>query len=329
MNPNYQYVPTTDAHGYPVPPRPAVLPAPAHPHWASSPPVRYELEVVQQPSRARMCGFGEKDRRQLTPPPSIRLHMYNAHTGQEYTDISAVDKSFFVLMVELWSEDGMVNRTMVDMAGVAGDGASGADGAGADPGRFYERHPGYLQMGQQQQYQQQQHQHRSHRPHQHSPHQHHHNSPQGGSSAAPPPPGQGESGLIRNLIGTLAAPAYKLTDLSNMLGLWFVLHDLSVRTEGVFRLKFSFMDLADAMPGSGGGGGNGGNGGNGRPAPVLAQAFSAPFQSFSAKNFPGVVASTPLSMCFAAQGVKIPIRSEKRRRRPAAGEPSSSGSGMR
>jgi len=31
---------------------------------------------------------------------------------------------------------------------------------------------------------------------------------------------------------------------------------------------------------------------------------------WSAKKFPGVKESTPLSKCFAAQGVKIPIRKD-------------------
>lgn len=45
-------------------------------------------------------------------------------------------------------------------------------------------------------------------------------------------------------------------------------------------------------------------------APVLAVTYSEPFQVHSAKKFPGVVESTPLSKAFAGQGVKIPIRKE-------------------
>lgn len=43
---------------------------------------------------------------------------------------------------------------------------------------------------------------------------------------------------------------------------------------------------------------------------VLATAFSKPFQVFSAKKFPGVIESTPLSKKFASQGIKIPIRKD-------------------
>jgi hypothetical protein len=45
-------------------------------------------------------------------------------------------------------------------------------------------------------------------------------------------------------------------------------------------------------------------------APVLASVFSEPFQVYSAKKFPGVIESTPLSRCFALQGIKIPIRKD-------------------
>jgi hypothetical protein len=31
---------------------------------------------------------------------------------------------------------------------------------------------------------------------------------------------------------------------------------------------------------------------------------------YSAKKFPGVIESTPLSKCFAGQGIKIPIRKD-------------------
>lgn len=45
--------------------------------------VRYELLVVQQPKRARMCGFGDKDRRPITPPPCVRIVLTDEATGKE------------------------------------------------------------------------------------------------------------------------------------------------------------------------------------------------------------------------------------------------------
>jgi len=45
-------------------------------------------------------------------------------------------------------------------------------------------------------------------------------------------------------------------------------------------------------------------------APILASCYSEVFTVYSAKKFPGVVESTPLSKCFATQGIKIPIRKD-------------------
>jgi hypothetical protein len=36
---------------------------------------QYVLTSEQQPVRARMCGFGDKDRRPITPPPCVRLRV--------------------------------------------------------------------------------------------------------------------------------------------------------------------------------------------------------------------------------------------------------------
>ncbi|KAG5922091.1 hypothetical protein E4U42_005609 [Claviceps africana] len=44
---------------------------------------KYQLDVVQQPKRARMCGFGDKDRRPITPPPCVRLIITDVVTGKE------------------------------------------------------------------------------------------------------------------------------------------------------------------------------------------------------------------------------------------------------
>lgn len=54
----------------------------------------------------------------------------------------------------------------------------------------------------------------------------------------------------------------------------------------------------------------GGVGLNKNRAPVLAYVYSDKFQVYSAKKFPGVIESTPLSKCFAQQGIKIPIRKD-------------------
>jgi velvet factor protein len=45
--------------------------------------LRRRLDVVQQPQRARMCGFGDKDRRPITPPPCVRIVLTDPNTGKE------------------------------------------------------------------------------------------------------------------------------------------------------------------------------------------------------------------------------------------------------
>lgn len=50
-------------------------------------------------------------------------------------------------------------------------------------------------------------------------------------TAGNPPQGM----YTRNLIGSLSASAFRLTDPDDRIGIWFVLQDLSVRTEGLFR----------------------------------------------------------------------------------------------
>ncbi|KAI9323238.1 hypothetical protein BX666DRAFT_1884655 [Dichotomocladium elegans] len=51
---------------------------------------KYRLEVVQNPVRARCCGFGEKDRRLLDPPAILQLFIEH-HDGSlgkvTYVDI--------------------------------------------------------------------------------------------------------------------------------------------------------------------------------------------------------------------------------------------------
>jgi len=62
----------------------------------------------------------------------------------------------------------------------------------------------------------------------------------GGQMPAAMSPAQPVSGgpggmFTRNLIGSLSASAFRLTDPDNKIGVWFILQDLSVRTEGTFR----------------------------------------------------------------------------------------------
>jgi Velvet factor len=118
--------------------------------------------------------------------------------------------------------------------------------------------------------------------------------------------------FTRNLIGSLSASAFKLNDLNENFGIWFVLQDLSVRTEGWFRLKLNFVNVGQPNTSGQSAAVNGqiSQTVTKTTAPVLASIFSKPFRVFSAKKFPGVIDSTDLSKSFANQGIKIPIRKD-------------------
>ncbi|KAJ4340541.1 hypothetical protein N0V87_002526 [Didymella glomerata] len=121
------------------------------------------------------------------------------------------------------------------------------------------------------------------------------------SSAAIPAPNPSQN-HTRNLIGQTSVNAQKLNDPEGKPGQWFVLQDLSVRTEGTFR-HFMIFNIGDSE-----------NSNQvmkyGDKTPMLASCFSDPFTVYSAKKFPGVIESTALSKCFAQQGIKIPIRKD-------------------
>ncbi|KAI0032953.1 velvet factor-domain-containing protein [Vararia minispora EC-137] len=71
----------------------------------------YRLEVIQQPIRARMCGFGDKDRRPLAPATVAKLVVHDEHDSP--IDETEIDYSFFVVTADLWSGDGIAERNLV------------------------------------------------------------------------------------------------------------------------------------------------------------------------------------------------------------------------
>lgn len=68
---------------------------------------------------------------------------------------------------------------------------------------------------------------------------------------APPSPPRDEeeqemvgASYSRVLVGSLCATCLRLQDEDGQQGLFFFAHDLGVRTEGTFRLKFSLANIA-------------------------------------------------------------------------------------
>ncbi|GKT48286.1 verlamelin biosynthesis protein B [Colletotrichum spaethianum] len=332
------------------------------------------LVVMQQPQRARMCGFGDKDRRPITPPPCIKVVVRDAKTGQEINP-NDIDSAFYVIQVDLWSEDGTsevnlvrhssntasISTTqpfsysalrdegqapaqpmqaysqMIPSYGSAPMGygqqqppppqhmmpgygmASGSSYQGElSDGRRRAQHPKVLTICAAA-YQSSNPQFAP--PTQYFP-QHANPAPvpsqadmaygghrQSLSMAASQPQGM----FTRNLIGSTASSAFKLNDVEDHVGIWFIMQDLSVSAPtralsgSANVLLIVFVQAALLAPNQPSADGSLVNQGS---APILASTFSDVFQVFSAKKFPGVCESTPLSKCFATQGIKIPIRKE-------------------
>ncbi|KAG0213810.1 hypothetical protein BGX28_003484 [Mortierella sp. GBA30] len=207
----------------------------------------YELQMAQNPIRARMCGFGEKDRRPMDPPPILKLIVKNE--DGTLADVSQMDVNFYMVIADIYSADRSTPCTLVTNPASTPQAVS-MPGAGQTMGE----------------------------------------STMSVMSLSNPM-------ASRNLTGSTVSSGNLLFDLNNEQGVYFVFQDISVRSEGVFTLMFSF-----ALP----------------PTPdnpsssVMATVFSEPFTIYSAKKFPGMTESTALSRHFAKQGVKIPIRKEPR-----------------
>ncbi|KAH9927228.1 velvet factor-domain-containing protein [Fomitopsis serialis] len=141
-------------------------------------------------------------------------------------------------------------------------------------------------------------------------------------SAMPPLP---RHTYTRTLVGPLCANACRLLDEHRTPGIFFLFQDLSIRTEGTFRLRLRLMNVGSP------------------PAPepgsrfinigfskILAQTFTDPFVVYSAKRFPGVPETTALSIALGNQGQKLPLRNrntstKQSRKRPRSGSDGSGG----
>ncbi|TPX58806.1 hypothetical protein PhCBS80983_g02910 [Powellomyces hirtus] len=104
-------------------------------------------------------------------------------------------------------------------------------------------------------------------------------------------------GKTRSTTGSIVSSLYRLKDLDNKDGAFFVFPDLSVRMEGTYRLKFSLFEIINTE------------------IYHCTSICSDIFNVYPAKKFPGMEESTFLSRTFAEQGLKIRIRKELRMRK--------------
>lgn len=284
---------------------------------------RYRLVVVQSPNRARMCGFGDKDRRPLSPTLIVKLIITDTMTNQDIAPTD-VDTSAFFLAADLVHPEDLkaAPRNLLvhqHAASVATDllhhssHAQGSSDAAPNSGPTFEVDrvrtrslsdpwsaaqvtPSWGGAGRGFSSYQQGH-------------------PIDVTPAAPYTTVTTET-YTRNFVGASVASANILKDENDHLGIFFVLQDLSVRTEGVYRIKLMFVNLAGSQGQIKMG-----------VSEALAETYTEPFTVYTPRRFPGVIEPTALSKKFAAQGVKIPVRVDRKKRRRDSGEDGDAGYG--
>jgi hypothetical protein len=179
------------------------------------------------------------------------LIVKDATTDKEI-DINEIDTSFYVLTVDLWNAEGTSEVNLVRHSANSPS-ISTATSSSYPPPQESNISPTYPPFGQHGYPQQ------SLAYHQQVPGYYGQSNMYQNAYAATAPPPQGgpyygggyyQGGMqpnlspqsaapggmfTRNLIGSLSASAFRLTDPDNKIGVWFILQDLSVRTEGTFR----------------------------------------------------------------------------------------------
>ncbi|CAO3666036.1 unnamed protein product [Rhizopus stolonifer] len=98
----------------------------------------------------------------------------------------------------------------------------------------------------------------------------------------------------RTTAGAVVQSLHKLKNTDNTEGGFFIFSDISVRLEGIYRLKFTLFRI------------------EGESVQTLKSTLSDPFQVYAPKIFPGMSESTILTRHFSEQGVRIRIRKEPR-----------------
>ncbi|KAK3176997.1 hypothetical protein OEA41_008323 [Lepraria neglecta] len=205
---------------------------------------RYILTIRQQPIAARACGFGERDRRVIDPPPIVQLSLKD-FDAQSPSDLEALRWPFNILHCSLLSVPPQSS--------------------------VYSSTPDVTQV---------------------------------------PDPNQSNR-WSRRLMGTLVASPFVgidpeapgSSDENARLSCFFVFPDLSCRQNGLYRLRFTLMKVN--MP-------NMSEDGQGS---IAGSVDSDTFEVFSAKDFPGMRASTTLTRKLKEQGATVQVKKGKSQRK--------------
>ncbi|KAF4975596.1 hypothetical protein FZEAL_7638 [Fusarium zealandicum] len=195
----------------------------------------YRLTIRQQPVAARSCGFGERDRRVVDPPPIVQLIIEGPNLSQEQIS-KQLRYCHYVMSCSIYDESGARDMSFMP-----------------------------------EEYRQQ-----------------------------------------RRLMGSLVGAPFVGKDEYGDEGCFFCFPDLSCRTPGSFRLKFSLVKIDPARAREL------------RHFPVLVEAKSEVFTVYTAKDFPGMQASTSLTKRLKEQGCIISIKKGNDRLKTARGHDDSS-----
>ncbi|KAH7252283.1 velvet factor-domain-containing protein [Fusarium tricinctum] len=197
--------------------------------------IHHILKIRQQPTAARSCGFGERDRRVIDPPPIVQLSIESPRLSRE--EISK----------ELRYPHYVMSCSILD--------ETGSHDASFMPEEY--RHQ-------------------------------------------------------RRLMGLLVSSPFVGKDEHGEEGCFFCFPDLSCRTPGSFRLKFSLVRI-DPLRAR-----------EIKNFPALVAARSDIFTVYTAKDFPGMQASTQLTKRLKEQGCIISIKKGNDRSKNARGHDDSS-----
>ncbi|KAF9551652.1 hypothetical protein EC957_006545 [Mortierella hygrophila] len=242
----------------------------------------YSLEIVQQPQRARMCGFGDKDRRNITPAPVLKL-IAKTKEGRIVTG-DALCRQAFMVNADLWLEDEVTERNLVLISSIASTKsptraftymsephASADHGGHGDQqtersGRRYDGN-GRGPIDEYEFY--------------------HYGEPSDWENLSTP-----------NLVGQTTVGGQSAPDLDGRTThIWFAFNMLSIRTEGVFKLRFTLCDVMQMK---------------GTTTKILYQVFSDPIHVQSPKKFLGACDNNDLANHLNKYSIRIPSRKDEK-----------------
>ncbi|KAI1180406.1 hypothetical protein F4777DRAFT_315058 [Nemania sp. FL0916] len=72
----------------------------------------YRITIRQQPVAARSCGYGERDRRVIDPPPIVQMSIEDPTASAEEIK-SRLDKPYYIMHCTIWNDEG--NKDMSSM----------------------------------------------------------------------------------------------------------------------------------------------------------------------------------------------------------------------